>query len=319
MFNFGDLSMRIVVALGGNALLRKGQKGTYEEQFNNALRTAKFLADIVERGYDLIITHGNGPQAGAIAVQNDAARDLIPPMPLDVINAETQALIGYMLQQSLRNEFIRRGIHREVIALVTQVVVRKDDPAFQNPTKFIGPYYTEEEAKRLMREKGWVMKRDPRGGWRRVVPSPEPIDIVEKETIVRLLGQGVIPITVGGGGIPVIYENGQYRGVEAVIDKDLASSLLARLIKADMLVILTDVDYVYLNFEDKTRRQPLKEVKLDEIKRYYEEGHFPLGSMGPKVLGAIKFLEAGGKIAVIGHLERALDVIEGKAGTKIIR
>ncbi len=319
MFNFGDLSMRIVVALGGNALLRKGQKGTYEEQFNNALRTAKFLADIVERGYDLIITHGNGPQAGAIAVQNDAARDLIPPMPLDVINAETQALIGYMLQQSLRNEFIRRGIHREVIALVTQVVVRKDDPAFQNPTKFIGPYYTEEEAKRLMREKGWVMKRDPRGGWRRVVPSPEPIDIVEKETIVRLLGQGVIPITVGGGGIPVIYENGQYRGVEAVIDKDLASSLLARLIKADMLVILTDVDYVYLNFEDKTRRQPLKEVKLDEIKRYYEEGHFPLGSMGPKVLGTIKFLEAGGKIAVIGHLERALDVIEGKAGTKIIR
>jgi len=311
--------MRIVVALGGNALLRKGQKGTYEEQFNNALRTAKFLADIVERGYDLIITHGNGPQAGAIAVQNDAARDLIPPMPLDVINAETQALIGYMLQQSLRNEFIRRGIHREVIALVTQVVVRKDDPAFQNPTKFIGPYYTEEEAKRLMREKGWVMKRDPRGGWRRVVPSPEPIDIVEKETIVRLLGQGVIPITVGGGGIPVIYENGQYRGVEAVIDKDLASSLLARLIKADMLVILTDVDYVYLNFEDKTRRQPLKEVKLDEIKRYYEEGHFPLGSMGPKVLGTIKFLEAGGKIAVIGHLERALDVIEGKAGTKIIR
>jgi len=319
LFNFGDLSMRIVVALGGNALLRKGQKGTYEEQFNNALRTAKFLADIVERGYDLIITHGNGPQAGAIAVQNDAARDLIPPMPLDVINAETQALIGYMLQQSLRNEFIRRGIHREVIALVTQVVVRKDDPAFQNPTKFIGPYYTEEEAKRLMREKGWVMKRDPRGGWRRVVPSPEPIDIVEKETIVRLLGQGVIPITVGGGGIPVIYENGQYRGVEAVIDKDLASSLLARLIKADMLVILTDVDYVYLNFENKTRRQPLKEVKLDEIKRYYEEGHFPLGSMGPKVLGTIKFLEAGGKIAVIGHLERALDVIEGKAGTKIIR
>ncbi len=319
MFNVGDLSMRIVVALGGNALLRKGQKGTYEEQFSNALRTAKFLADIIERGYDLIITHGNGPQAGAIAVQNDAAKDLIPPMPLDVINAETQALIGYMLQQSLRNEFIRRGIHREVIALVTQVVVRKDDPAFQNPTKFIGPYYTEEEAKRLMREKGWIMKRDPRGGWRRVVPSPEPIDIVEKETIIRLLGQGVIPITVGGGGIPVIYENGQYRGVEAVIDKDLASSLLARIIKADMLVILTDVDYVYLNFEDETRRQPLKEVKLDEIKRYYEEGHFPPGSMGPKVLGAIKFLEAGGKIAVIGHLERALDVIEGKTGTKITR
>ena len=315
----GESSMRVVVALGGNALLRKGQKGTYDEQFRNAQRTAKVLADIVERGYELVITHGNGPQAGAIAVQNDAAKDKIPPMPLDVINAETQALIGYMLQQSLRNEFAQRRIYREVIALVTQVVVRKDDPAFQNPTKFIGPYYTEEEAKKLIKEKGWTIKPDPRGGWRRVVPSPEPIDIVEKEVIIKLLDQGIIPITVGGGGIPVIYEDGQYKGVEAVIDKDLASSLLARIIRADMLVILTDVDYVYLNFEDKKNMQPLREVRLHEIKRYYEEGHFPPGSMGPKVLGAIRFLEAGGKVAVIGHLERALEVIEGKAGTKITR
>ncbi len=310
--------MRLVVALGGNALLRKGQKGTYWEQFENARKTAKFLADIVEKGYELVITHGNGPQAGAIALQNEIAKDTVPPMPLDVINAETQALIGYMLQQSLINELHRRGIRRDVVAIVTQVVVRKNDPAFQNPTKFIGPYYNEEKAKRLMREKGWIIKRDPRGGWRRVVPSPEPIDIVEKEVILSLLRQGIICITVGGGGIPVILENGHYRGVEAVIDKDLASSLVARIIGADMLVILTDVEYVYINF-GKPDQKPLREVTLEEIEKYYNEGHFPPGSMGPKVLGAIKFLKAGGKMAVIGHLEKALDVLEGKSGTKITR
>jgi len=310
--------VRIVVALGGNALLKKGQKGTYEEQFENARKTAKFLADIIERGYELVITHGNGPQAGAIALQNEIAKDTIPPMPLDVVNAETQALIGYMLQQSLINELNRRGIRRSVVAIVTQVVVRKDDPAFQNPAKFIGPYYDENQAKKLMREKGWVIKKDPRGGWRRVVPSPEPIDIVEKEVILSLLRQGIICITVGGGGIPVILENGHYRGVEAVIDKDLASSLVARIIGADMLVILTDVEYVYINF-GKPDQKPLREVTLEEIEKYYNEGHFPPGSMGPKVLGAIKFLKAGGKMAVIGHLEKALDVLEGKSGTKITR
>ena len=310
--------MRIVVALGGNALLRKGQKGTYYEQFENARKTARFLADIIERGHELVITHGNGPQAGAIALQNEIAKDTVPPMPLDVVNAETQAMIGYMLQQSLINELNRRGVKKSVVAIVTQVVVNKNDPAFNNPTKFIGPYYyEEEEVKRLMREKGWVIKKDPRGGWRRVVPSPEPIDIVEKEVILNLLNQGIVCITVGGGGIPVIVENGQYKGVEAVIDKDLASSLVARIIKADALLILTDVEYVYLNF-GKPNAKPLREITLEEAEKYYNEGHFPPGSMGPKVLGAIKFLKAGGKIAIIGHLEKALDVLDGKTGTRII-
>jgi len=311
--------MRIVVALGGNALLRKGQKGTYYEQFENAKRTAKFLASIIEKGYELIITHGNGPQAGNLAIQNDLAKDKVPPMPLDVINAETQAQIGYMLQQSLINELNKRGIKRTVVALVTQVVVNKDDPAFNNPTKYIGPYYFDEnEVNRLTREKGWIIKKDPRGGWRRVVPSPEPIDIVEKEVIIKLLEQGIVCITVGGGGIPVIKENGKYKGVEAVIDKDLASSLVARIVRADVLLILTDVEYVYLNYK-KPNEKPLKKVTLKEIEKYYDEGHFLPGSMGPKILGAIKFLRAGGKIAMIGHLEKANQVLEGKTGTWITK
>ncbi|MCR8487602.1 MAG: carbamate kinase [Crenarchaeota archaeon] len=313
------MNVRVVVALGGNALLQKNQKGMYTDQLENARRTAKFLADIIEiePELELVITHGNGPQAGAIAIQNDAAKDIVPPMPLDVINAETQALIGYMLQQSLKNEFARRGLKREVVTIVTQVVVRRNDPAFQNPTKFIGPYYTEEEAKRLMKEKGWIMKPDPRGGWRRVVPSPEPIDVVEKEVIMKLLELGIVPITVGGGGIPVVFENGCFEGIEAVIDKDLASSLLARILRADLLVILTDVDYVYLDFENNAKRIPLREITLNEIKQYYDAGHFPAGSMGPKVLAAIKFLEAGGREARIGHLEQALNVIKGLSGTRI--
>ncbi|MCR8433764.1 MAG: carbamate kinase [Crenarchaeota archaeon] len=313
------MNVRVVVALGGNALLQKNQKGMYTDQLENARRTAKFLADIIENEpeLELVITHGNGPQAGAIAIQNDAAKDIVPPMPLDVINAETQALIGYMLQQSLKNEFARRGLKREVVTIVTQVVVRRNDPAFQNPTKFIGPYYTEEEAKRLMKEKGWIMKPDPRGGWRRVVPSPEPIDVVEKEVIMKLLELGIVPITVGGGGIPVVFENGCFEGIEAVIDKDLASSLLARILRADLLVILTDVDYVYLDFENNAKRIPLREITLNEIKQYYDAGHFPAGSMGPKVLAAIKFLEAGGREARIGHLEQALNVIKGLSGTRI--
>lgn len=313
------INVRVVVALGGNALLQKNQKGMYTDQLENARRTAKFLADIIEiePELELVITHGNGPQAGAIAIQNDAAKDIVPPMPLDVINAETQALIGYMLQQSLKNEFARRGLKREVVTIVTQVVVRRNDPAFQNPTKFIGPYYTEEEAKRLMKEKGWIMKPDPRGGWRRVVPSPEPIDVVEKEVIMKLLELGIVPITVGGGGIPVVFENGCFEGIEAVIDKDLASSLLARILRADLLVILTDVDYVYLDFENNAKRIPLREITLNEIKQYYDAGHFPAGSMGPKVLAAIKFLEAGGREARIGHLEQALNVIKGLSGTRI--
>ena len=309
---------RLVIALGGNAILKKGERGTYEEQLKNAERTANKIADLVELGYDVVITHGNGPQVGALLIQNEAARDLTPPMPLDVLNAETQAFIGYMIQRALRNEFLSRGIDREIVTIVTQVVVREDDPAFQNPTKFVGPYYTEEQAKELMREKGWIMKRDPRGGWRRVVPSPEPVDIVEKDIILKLLEEGVITITVGGGGVPVVRKNGKYYGVEAVIDKDLASALVAKIVNADMFIILTDVDYAMLNF-GTDNAIPLKRVKLEELEKYYEEGHFPPGSMGPKVKAIINYLRNGGKIGVIAHLDKLLDAINLKTGTIVTR
>jgi len=308
---------RIVIALGGNALLRKGQKGTYQEQLENAKRTAKFLADVIEKGYEVVITHGNGPQVGAIMLQNEIAKEVVPPFPLDVANAETQALIGYMIQQSLKNELNARGIDKEIVTLITQVVVDEDDPAFNNPTKFIGPYYTEEEAKKLMQEKGWIIKPDPRGGWRRVVPSPDPKDIVEKNIIRDLVNQGFIVITAGGGGIPVVKTDHGYEGIEAVIDKDLASALVGKIVRADTLLILTDVEYVLLNYK-KPNQKPIKQMSASEAEKYYREGHFPPGSMGPKVLACIRFVRWGGKKGIIGHLERATEALEGKTGTVIL-
>ena len=308
---------RLVIALGGNALLQKGQKGTYLEQLNNAKRTAKFLADVIEKGYEVVITHGNGPQVGAIMLQNEIAKNEVPPMPLDVANAETQALIGYMIQQSLQNELKRRGVDKEVVTLITQVLVDKNDKAFQNPTKFVGPYYTEEEAKKIMREKGWAMKPDPRGGWRRVVPSPDPKDIVEKNIIRRLVDQGYIVITAGGGGIPVIREDNTYRGVEAVIDKDLASALVGKIVGADTLLILTDVEYAMLNF-GKPNQKPLKRVKLKELEEYYHQGHFSPGSMGPKILACIRFVKWGGERGIIAHLEKAPLALNEETGTIVI-
>ncbi len=307
---------RIVIALGGNALLQKGERGTAQEQFRNARNTAEKIADLIEIGYDIVITHGNGPQVGALLIQNDCAKDKVPGMPLDVLNAESQGQIGYFIQNSLKNILMERGIDKKIATIVTQVVVKENDPAFQNPTKYVGPYYTEEEAKKLMGEKGWVIKPDPRGGWRRVVPSPEPIDIVEKDVILTMLEGGILPITVGGGGIPVILKNGQYVGVEAVIDKDLASALVAKLVKADMFIILTDVEYVMLNY-GKEDQIPLRNVTVNELKKYYEEGHFPPGSMGPKVKAMINFLNNGGKLGVITHLNKLLEAVELKSGTII--
>ena len=309
--------VRIVIALGGNALLKKGQKGTYEEQLANARRTVKFLADVIEKGYEVVITHGNGPQVGAIMLQNEIAKNVVPPIPLDVANAETQALIGYMLQQSLKNELIKRGIHKEIVTLITQVVVDPMDPAFNNPTKFIGPYYTEEEAKKLIKEKGWVIKPDPRGGWRRVVPSPDPKDIVEKKIIKDLVNQGIIVITVGGGGIPVVKTENGYKGVEAVIDKDLASALVGRIVNADIMLILTDVEKVMLNY-GKPNQTPIDTMTVSEAEKYYKEGHFPPGSMGPKILACIRFIRWGGKKGIIGRLEKATEALEGRTGTIIL-
>ncbi len=307
----------VVIALGGNAFLQKGQKGTVEEQWNNVVRSMKQIADIIERGYRVVLTHGNGPQVGNILVWMDSAKDRIPPLTMDIAGAMTQGWLGYMIQQALRNELRRRGINKVVVSVVNQVLVDKNDPAFQNPTKYVGPYYTEEEAKKIAAEKGWIMKPDPRGGWRRVVPSPDPKDNLEIEAIRTLVNAGFIVVASGGGGIPVIYENGDIKGVEAVIDKDLAGEVLATKLGADYFIILTDVEGAMINF-GKPDQKLLRRITVSEAERYYKEGHFKPGSMGPKVLACIRFIRHGGKKAAIGHLYKALDTLEEKTGTIIV-
>ena len=307
----------VVIALGGNAFLQKGQKGTVEEQWNNVVKAMKQIADIIERGYRVVLTHGNGPQVGNILVWMDSAKDRIPPLSMDIAGAMTQGWLGYMIQQALRNELKRRGLNKVVVSIVNQVLVDKNDPAFQNPTKYVGPYYTEEEAKKIAAEKGWIMKPDPRGGWRRVVPSPDPKDNLEIEAIRTLVNAGFIVVASGGGGIPVIYEDGEIKGVEAVIDKDLAGEVLATKLGADYFIILTDVEGAMINF-GKPNQKLLRKITVSEAEKYYKEGHFKPGSMGPKVLACIRFIRHGGKKAAIGHLYRALDILEEKTGTIIV-
>ncbi len=310
----------MVVALGGNAFQSKGERGTIEDYMRNASYAAKAVVHLIERGYRVVVTHGNGPQVGVLLEWMERGKDVAPPMPMDVANAMTQGWLGYILMQAINNELCSRGLLdrvRGVVAIVTRVVVRGDDPAFQNPTKFVGPYYSEEEAKRLAQEKGWVMKPDPRGGWRRVVPSPMPIDVVEWRAVKQLADSGWIAIAVGGGGIPVVREGCSYRGVEAVIDKDLASAVLATLLGAQRLIIFTDVDYAYIDF-GKPSAKPIKEMTIDEARKLLEQGVFGEGSMAPKIRAAIYFVEHGGKEARIGHLRKAEEVIEGRSGTRIV-
>ena len=308
-----------VVAIGGNAIKRAKERGTFDEQMRNLSYTCEHLANMIEGGYELVLTHGNGPQVGALLVQQDAARGKIPVMPIDVHDANTQGSIGYMISQSLNNVLLKRGINKEIAGVITQVVVDKDDPAFHSPTKPVGPFYDEEEAKRLSGEKGWTIVEDAGRGYRRVVPSPQPLDIVEKNVIKTLVKNGVITIAVGGGGIPVIRkENGELEGIEAVIDKDRASSLLARLIDADMLVILTSVEKVYLNF-GKPDQKALDIVTADEAEMYMKEGHFAKGSMRPKVESAIAFVRATGRDVLITELEKVEEALAGRTGTRIVK
>ncbi len=317
-----DMGGRILVALGGNAIKQAHEKGTYEEQLRNVEKTAAQLAKLVQRGYHLAITHGNGPQVGALLIQQEEGQRLgIPPQPMDVCGAMTQGQIGYMLQQALMNEFRKMGIDKLVATVVTRVLVRKDDPDFQDPSKPVGPFYDEETAKRLAEERGWVIKKvKPNADrpYRRVVPSPDPIRPLEADAIKGLYDSGIVVIASGGGGIPVIEEDGRIKGVEAVIDKDLAGERLAEVLGVDIFMILTDVEKVKLNY-GKPDERDIDRMTVSEAKRYFEEGHFLPGSMGPKVKACIRFIEeAGGKAAIITHLEKALDALEGKTGTWIV-
>lgn len=306
----------VVVALGGNAILQPKQKGTIEEQRANVEMSAKNIVKLVQEGYRVVISHGNGPQVGNILLQNAAARDQVPAMPLDVCGAESQGLIGYMIQQCLYNELKRLGIDKKVVTLLTQVVVSKDDPAFQNPTKPVGAFYTKEEAEAGMaRGEHWI--EDSGRGWRKVVPSPKPKEIVELDLIKILVDAGAIVIASGGGGIPVVREGDRLVGVEAVIDKDLASSLLAKELGADILTIATDVTHVAINY-GKPDQQNLERLTVAEAKKYLEEGQFGKGSMGPKVQAAINFVEAGGE-AIIGSLANLKECVKGESGTRIVR
>ncbi|WP_297476370.1 carbamate kinase [Thermococcus sp.] len=309
---------RVVIALGGNAILQRGQRGTYGEQMENVTKTAKQIVDIIEKGYEVVITHGNGPQVGALLLHMDAGQAVhgIPAQPMDVAGAMTQGQIGYMIQQALHNELKKRGIERAVATIVTQTVVDKNDPAFQNPSKPVGPFYDEETAKKLAEEKGWTVIEDAGRGWRRVVPSPDPRGHVEAPVIQDLIEKGFIVIASGGGGVPVVEENGQLRGVEAVIDKDLAGERLAEEVNADIFMILTDVNGAAINYGKENERW-LERVTVDELRHYYEEGHFKKGSMGPKVLAAMRFVEWGGERAVIAALDRAVEALEGKTGTQV--
>ena len=291
-----------VVALGGNALLRGDQKGTIDEQEENANSTAESLIKLLKREYNIVITHGNGPQVGNIMLANSAGYKMfgIPEMPLDICVAYSQGFIGYIIEQQLKNVLQKHDMERDIITITTQVLVNKDDPAFQKPTKPVGPYYSKEEADAMAKDNGSVFKEDPRGrGWRKVVASPTPLVILNKKTIESIARTGQIAIAVGGGGIPVFYvEPNKLQGIDAVIDKDLASALLASQINADKLFILTDVPKVCINY-NTPQEKSLDRITIAEAKRYLEEGQFPDGSMGPKIRAAIHFVERSGKDTII--------------------
>lgn len=307
-----------VVALGGNAILKKGEEGDIHQQFAHTRESLASIVELIEEGYRLAITHGNGPQAGNELIRVELSKQAVPELPLGVIDAATEGWMGYMIQQSLQNRLHLEGIDRRVLTVPTQVIVDRGDPNLAKPSKPIGPFYTKEEAK-LLREKGVLVKEDAGRGYRRVVPSPIPLEIVEKETIRELVSEGVVVIAAGGGGIPVYVEDdGTLEGVDAVIDKDRAAAVLARDIGADLLLILTNIDKVALNYNTLFQKD-LDLLTTSQAKRYMGEGHFPPGSMGPKIEAAMNFLEWGGAEVIIASLEKARQALEGKAGTKIVK
>ena len=307
-----------VVAFGGNALLRSGQKGTYQEQIQNVTKTCESLLGLLKQNYNLVIGHGNGPQVGNVMLQHEAGNKSfdLPIMPMDFCVSETQGSIGYLIEQGFRNIFVKENLKKNVVTLVTQVEVNGEDPMFKNPTKPVGPYYSEEEAEEYAAETGAIFREDPKGnGWRKVVASPKPLRVVNIDIVKQLAEAGNVVVTVGGGGIPVIVKDGYTYGVEAVIDKDLASALTAVEIGADEFYILTDVPKVYLNFK-KPNEKALDTITVAEAKQYLEEGHFTEGSMAPKIRAAIYFVESGGAECIITE---AGQLGNPACGTRIVR
>jgi carbamate kinase len=306
-----------LIAFGGNALLPETQRGVQAEQEKNAQKAAELMVHIVRKGYELIIVHGNGPQVGNLLIQMEEAVTKIPPYTLDVCDAMTEGSMGFMLERAITNELRRRSIDKDVITLITPVLVDRNDPAFGKPTKPVGPFYTKYRAQQLARDKKWAMIEDAGRGYRKVVPSPKPIDIVPKWIIHDLVEAGRIVIAAGGGGIPVILNNrGLYEGVEAVIDKDYASSLIAREVKADLFIILTGIDKVYVDFGKPGQREAAV-LPIAEAQDLLDQGQFPPGSMGPKIRSAIEYIRAGGREVLItdaAHLKAALI---GRSGTRI--
>jgi carbamate kinase len=307
-----------LVAMGGHAFMQPGEKGTIGDHERNAARIAALLLTLVEREYHLCITHGNGPQVGNLLLQQERSGDEVPPLPLDVLVAMTEGSLGYILQQALLNELRRRQMRHYVVTVVTQVVVDEADPAFDAPSKPIGPFLRRDEAERRRDTLGWRVAEDAGRGWRRLVPSPAPLKVIQRHMIRDAVRQGHIVVAAGGGGIPVKKEaDRQYAGVEAVIDKDLTSAVLATNIGAELLVILTAVPQVYAEFGTPAQRA-LGAVTLEEVERLHAEGHFPPGSMGPKIEAVIRFLKAGGRRALITNPESLPLAIEGRAGTHFV-
>ncbi|RJQ11130.1 MAG: carbamate kinase [Bacillota bacterium] len=307
---------RFVIALGGNAIIQPGQRGTADEQLTNVNAACRHIAELVASGVQVVLTHGNGPQVGNALIRSEKGSVEVPPLPLDVCGAETQGELGYYIQQALGNHLRRRGVVKTVATVVTQTCVDRDDPAFANPTKPVGPFYDEDRAQQLRRALGWIMVEDSGRGWRRVVPSPIPKRLMETAAVKALLEAGAVVVASGGGGVPVTtLPDGSLAGVEAVIDKDLAAAVLARDVKANCLIILTDVDGAYVAYR-KPGQRLLRRLSVVEAERLLEAGEFGVGSMGPKVRAAVSFARMGGT-ALITALEALTPALAGETGTLV--
>ena len=311
---------KIVIALGGNAIIKKGQKGTISEQFDNTIESLEHILPLIKKGYNIILTHGNGPTIGHMMIRVEAGLKQAPYIPLGLCVADSQGGLGYMIELCLNNILYKEKINKKVITLITPVLVSEKDKELNNPSKPIGPFYTKQQAERMRKiHKEWVIKEDAGRGYRRVVPSPIPLKIINKDVIKKMVDEGYIVIAAGGGGVPVIHrKDGTLKGIPAVIDKDRTAAILSNDIKADTLMILTVVDKVCLNY-GKEEQKELDKLSVKEAKEYLKQGHFLPGSMKPKIEAAISFLEQGGKEVIICALEKADKALEGKTGTRITK